>query len=108
MGTVRGTSNGNKVTRMEAEAAVDMAKRDLKRISGEALRKHRVSKISVAHRIGKLRVGDAIVAIAVSAPHRKDAFAACKYIIDELKKTTPIWKKESGPRGSRWVGGEVA
>lgn len=107
IGTVRNHSEGRKVSRMEVESAADLARRDLKRICEEARRKHRVSRISVAHRVGMLSVGDPIVVIAVSAPHREAAFSACKHIIDELKKTTPIWKKEFGPRGSRWVDSEV-
>ncbi len=108
MGTVRDRSDGRRVARMEVESAADLAERDLKRICEAARGKCRVSRISVAHRIGRLSVGDAIVVIAVSAPHREDAFSACRYIIDELKKTTPIWKKEFGPRGSKWVDAEVA
>jgi len=90
---------------MELEAAVNLARADLKRISMEAARRFAVSKISVAHRIGRLKVGDIIVVIAVSAPHRADAFKACHYVIDELKKTTPIWKKEFSGRTGEWVDG---
>jgi molybdopterin synthase catalytic subunit len=103
IGTVRDRSEGMRVIGMELESARDLAKSDMERISNLALRKFDVLKVAVSHRIGELNVGDIIVAIAVSAPHRKDAFAACKYIIDELKKTTPIWKKELGPRKQRWV-----
>jgi len=105
VGTVRNRSDGMKVTGMELEAAADMARADLGRIANEAGRRFQVSKVSIVHRIGKLKVGDIIVVIAVSAPHRAHAFNACKFIIDELKKTTPIWKKEfSGTKG-RWVEG---
>ena len=105
VGTVRNCSNGMKITGMELEAAVDLARADLRRIADEAGQRHKVSKVSIVHRIGKLKVGDVIVVIAVSAAHRGDAFKACKFIIDELKKTTPIWKKEfSGTRG-HWVKG---
>ncbi len=105
IGTVRNSSDGIKVTRMELEAAVDMARKDLKRIATEARRRFNVSGISVVHRIGKLKVGDIIVVVAVSAPHRAEAFRACKFVIDELKKTTPIWKKEFSGRKGRWVEG---
>lgn len=108
LGTVRSRSQGKKVLRIEVEAAADLAERDLERISHEALRRFKACRVSVAHRVGKLAVGDAIVVIAVSAPHRKEAFSACRYIIDELKKSTPIWKKEFGPRGCTWVDGEVS
>jgi molybdopterin synthase catalytic subunit len=103
IGTVRNRSKRMSVTSMELESERSMAKSDLERISHLAIRQFDVLKVTVSHRIGKLKVGEIIVAIAVSAPHRHDAFAACKYMIDELKKTTPIWKKELGPRRQRWV-----
>lgn len=107
VGTVRNQSDGMRVTQMLLEAAEDLASKDLTRICKEAKAKHNVLRIAVTHRVGKLSVGDVIVAIAVSAPHRKDAFAACQHVIDELKKTTPIWKKESGPGKQKWVKGEA-
>ncbi len=107
VGTVRDRAEGVKVSSMLLEAAADLAKKDLTRICSEAKSKFEVSRISIAHRVGKLKVGDVIIVLAVSAPHRKEAFGACKYIIDELKKTTPIWKKELGPGSARWVEGGV-
>lgn len=107
VGTVRGTTDSSKrVTMMELEAAKDLAQADLERIAGIVSRRFDVTNIVVWHRIGRLKVGDIIVVIAVGAPHRKDAFSACKFIIDELKKTTPIWKKEFGPGLERWVEAE--
>ncbi len=106
IGTVRDSSRGSRVIRMELEAATDLARADLRRIAAEAGKKFEVSKISVVHRIGELRVGDIIVAIAVSAPHRSEAFKACRFLIDELKKSTPIWKKEFSGKKGRWVGEE--
>ena len=106
MGTVRDSSHGKAVRKLQIEAAGDLAKTDLSRIANAAAEKFDVSGISIVHRIGKLKVGDVIVAIAVSAPHRKHAFSACRFLIDELKKTTPIWKKEFGSDSERWVGGE--
>lgn len=103
VGTVRNSSRSLKVTRMQIECASDLARKDLERIAGAAMRKFTVLRVAVLHRTGALKVGDTIVAIAVSAPHRKNAFNACSFIINELKKSTPIWKKESGPRGQRWV-----
>ena len=90
--------------RMEIESSEELAKADLERISAAALERYGVEGVSVAHRIGALKVGEIIVVIAVSAAHRAEAFEACKFIIDELKKTTPIWKKEFGSEESRWVG----
>jgi len=106
IGTVRDRSEGMRVTGMELESARDLARSDLERISNLALREFDILKVAISHRIGELKVGDIIVAIAVSAPHRQDAFAACQYIIDELKKTTPIWKKELGSLKRRWVEGK--
>jgi len=106
IGTVRDRSERMKVTSMGLEAAHELAKADLERISNLTLRKFDVLKVTISHRIGELRVGDIIVVIAVSAAHRKDAFAASQHIIDELKKTTPIWKKELGSKGRRWVEGK--
>ena len=91
------------MTRMTLEAAKGLAKADLARICDAASRKFEVNDIAVVHRVGSLRIGDIIVAIGVGAPHRKDAFKACSFIIDELKKTTPIWKKEISSKGEHWV-----
>jgi molybdopterin synthase catalytic subunit len=107
IGTVRDKSDGRRVSKMELEAADDMARDDLARICKEASKKDDVSKMAVVHRVGMLDVGDVIIVIAVSAPHRKEAFSACRHVIDELKKTTPIWKKELDGKSSRWVDGEV-
>jgi molybdopterin synthase catalytic subunit len=103
VGTVRNRSEAGKVSGMEVEAAKDLVLKDLRRISAEAGSRYGLTKVTVVHRVGKLGIGDVIVAIAVSAPHRDEAFTACRYIIDELKRTTPIWKKESLNGGSRWV-----
>jgi molybdopterin synthase catalytic subunit len=103
IGTVRETSEGMRVQRMELEAAKDLAVADLKRIGKLAMGKFDVASLAICHRIGKLRVGDVIVVIAVSSPHRSDAFSASEFVIDELKKTTPIWKKEFGKGKGRWV-----
>ena len=103
IGTVRETSEGMRVQRMELEAAKDLAVADLNRIGKLAMGKFDVASLAICHRIGKLRVGDVIVVIAVSSPHRNDAFSASEFVIDELKKTTPIWKKEFGKGKGRWV-----
>lgn len=105
MGTVRDRSDGKAVSKMHIEAAKDLARADLARIANIAAEKYEVSGLSVVHRTGQLKVGEVIVAIAVSAPHRKEAFSACRFVIDELKKTTPIWKKELGRDAERWVAG---
>jgi molybdopterin synthase catalytic subunit len=106
VGTVRDRSGRMKVERMILESAEELARRDLERIADKVGKRYKVSKIVVRHRVGELRVGDVIVAIAVSAPHRAEAFAACSAIIDGLKKSTPIWKKEIGSGRQRWVKSE--
>ena len=103
IGTVRNRSGRSKVTRMQIEAAEELARGDLERIAHQASKRFEVARVAIAHRTGLLKVGEIIVFIAVSAPHRADAFAACRYIIDELKKTTPIWKKERAGGKDRWV-----
>lgn len=105
VGTVRDSSDGKDVSGLELESGGDLASADLERIAKAALEYFRLCKISVQHRVGRLSIGDKIVVIAVSAPHRDDAFLACRFVIDELKKTTPIWKKEFGHDGGRWVEG---
>lgn len=103
VGTVRAESEGEPVESMEIEVYPEMAVKQLEAIRGEAISKFGVEDIRVIHRYGDLRVGDNIVLIAVSAGHRAEAFDACRYVIDELKKRVPIWKREHTPRGARWV-----
>lgn len=105
VGTVRDNSDGSPVSEIELESAQDMALQDLVRIGRAAISNFKLCKLVVRHRIGRLKVGDKIIIIAVSAPHRDEAFQGCRFVIDELKKTTPIWKKEIGPAGNRWAEG---
>ena len=88
---------------MEIEVYPEMAEKQLEAIRGEAIEKFGVEDILVVHRYGDLKVGDNIVLVAVSAGHRAEAFDACRYVIDELKKRVPIWKREHTPSGARWV-----
>jgi len=106
VGTVRARSGSRRVSSLLIEAAEDLAKPDIERIARTAKKRFRVRNIVVCHRIGKLDVGDVIVVVAVGAAHRKEAFAACRFVIDELKKSTPVWKKELGPGLERWVEGD--
>ena len=102
LGTVR--DDGIKV--MELEAFQEAALPELESIRGEAMSRYGLLSVEIVHRIGRLSVGDNIVAIVCSAGHRDEAFLGCRYIIEELKKRTPIWKKEIGKNGERWVGRE--
>ena len=106
VGTVRDTSAGRPVSRMGVEVYEGMARAQLEAIVGEAAAKFGVDRVEVVHRYGDLEVGDNIVFIGVSAGHRDEGFEACRYIIDELKKRVPIWKKEYTPDGAVWVEGE--
>ena len=103
IGVVRAESEGQRVDSMEIEVYPEMAEKQLETIRGEALRKFGVEEILIVHRFGNLMVGDNIVLIAVSAGHRDSAFDACRYVIDELKKRVPIWKREHTPTGVHWV-----
>ena len=106
VGTIRDVSEGKKVKRVEVEAYDEMAISDLRKIAEVAVKKNSARSAVIQHRTGKLEVGDVVVVIAVSAPHRNQAFDACREIIDHLKKTTPIWKQEFFEDSSRWVEGK--
>ena len=103
IGTTRNHSNGKTVLHLEYEAYQPMATKMLHRIADETKAKWNVKKISIVHRIGRLEIGEASVVIAVSTAHRAEAFEACRYAIDALKKTVPIWKKEFFEDGEIWV-----
>jgi molybdopterin synthase catalytic subunit len=103
LGTTRNHSKGKKVIRLEYEAYSPMALRMMSEIESEIRKRWNIQKISIVHRIGVVPVMEASVAIAVSAAHRKEAFEACRYAIDELKKRVPIWKKEIFEDGEVWV-----
>ncbi len=102
-GVVRDDSG---VERMELEVYEEVAVRELAAIRDEAMQKYPIESVDIVHRVGTLSVGETILLIVVGAGHRKEAFAACEYIIDRLKQTVPIWKKEFYRDGERWVPGE--
>lgn len=103
IGTVRDATKGKKVIRLEFEAYKNMAKKEMEKIAEQAFSKWPVQKILIHHRTGVLQVGEIPVIIAVAAAHRDAAFDACRYIIDTLKQTVPIWKKEIFEDGEVWV-----
>jgi molybdopterin synthase catalytic subunit len=103
IGTVRDATKGKKVIRLEFEAYKNMAKKEMEKIAEQAYSKWPVQKILIHHRTGVLQVGEIPVIIAVAAAHRDAAFDACRYIIDTLKQTVPIWKKEIFEDGEVWV-----
>jgi len=103
IGTVRNATKGKTVLRLEFEAYEPMAISEMEKIVKEAAEKWPVQKVLIHHRVGVLEVGEVPVIIAVSAAHRAAAFDACRYIIDTLKQTVPIWKKEIFEDGEVWV-----
>ncbi|QEC75304.1 molybdenum cofactor biosynthesis protein MoaE [Mucilaginibacter ginsenosidivorax] len=103
IGTVRNATKGKTVLKLDFEAYEPMAISEMHKIASQAFDKWPVQKILIHHRTGELQVGEVPVIIAVSAAHRDAAFDACRYIIDTLKQTVPIWKKEAFEDGDVWV-----
>lgn len=103
LGTVRNNTSNKKVVRLEYEAYDNMALKEMEKLAAKVADKWPVKGIAIYHRKGILDIGDVAVAIAVSTPHRKDAFEACQFAIDTLKQTVPIWKKEVFENGETWV-----
>ena len=103
IGTVRDTTQGKAVLRLEFEAYESMALREMRKIAEQALLRWPVQAVAMHHRVGSLQVGEVAVVIAVSAAHRAAAFEACRYAIDALKQWVPIWKKEVFADGEVWV-----
>ncbi len=104
LGTVRNHSRGKTdVTHLEYEAYDGVVESKLAEIVAEAMARWPVPRVAAVHRVGSLAVGESSVAVAVASPHRADAFEAGRYLIDELKKRVPIWKKEHWPGGAEWV-----
>jgi molybdopterin synthase catalytic subunit/molybdopterin converting factor small subunit len=103
-GTVRAESRGRRVVRLEYEAYTEMAEDVMARLAAELQERYEVHAIAIHHRVGVVEIGEASVVIAVSAPHRSDALAACRDAIDRLKETVPLWKKEVYEGGEEWIG----
>ena len=104
-GVVRDNARGKQVRYLEYDVYPEMAVQQIREIIAEAERRWNVDRVAVAHRIGRLEIGEASVIIVVATPHRAEAFEACRYIIDTLKTTVPIWKKEVAMNGEEWVEG---
>ena len=107
-GRVRNHSRGRDVLHLHYEAYPEMALREMEKIAEEARRRWNLEGIALAHRLGRLEIGESSVFIAVSSPHRNEAFEACRFVIDTLKRTVPIWKKEYFEGGEVWVEGPDA
>jgi molybdopterin synthase catalytic subunit len=104
-GVVRDNARGKQVRYLEYDVYQEMAELQIHSIIAEARQRWGVERVAVAHRFGRMEVGEASVIIAVASPHRAEAFEACRYIIDTLKTTVPIWKKEVSISGEEWVEG---
>jgi molybdopterin synthase catalytic subunit len=104
VGTTRRHSRGRTVIHLDYEAYEEMAEQVLAQIADDLKRRHDLCRVAIHHRIGRVGIGDASVVIAVSAPHRHAALAACKEAIDTLKESVPLWKKEVYEGGEEWIG----
>ena|SRR5688572_10900026 len=103
VGTVRDASRGRAIRHLEYEAYPGMAESEMEKIADAAAAQWPGARVAMAHRTGRLAIGDVAVVIAAAAPHRAEAFAACRYAIDTLKQQVPIWKKEVAVDGEYWV-----
>jgi len=106
-GFVRCESHGRATSYLEYEAYEPMAVGKMKEIVAQIREKFRIDRVAMVHRLGRLEIGETSVFIAVSAPHRGAAFDACRFAIDTLKRTVPIWKKEYFADGAVWADGEL-
>ena len=104
IGATRAQSRGRDVLYLEYEAYEGMAEQVMADLAATLADRHELSKISIHHRVGRVDIGDTSVVIAVSAPHRAAALAACREAIDELKVSVPLWKKETYVGGEEWIG----
>ena len=104
VGTVRGACDVGPVERLEYSAYDPMAEKVMREIATEAIDKWGLAGVAIEHGVGERRVGEITFVVACAAAHRDEAFDACRYVVDEVKRRAPIWKKEIGPWGQRWVG----
>ena len=107
-GTVRDNSRGQSVTHLDYEAYAEMAVPQMRKIGDEIKQRWPGARVAMAHRTGRLEIGEASVVVSVSCPHRAEAIAACKWGIDRLKESVPIWKKEHATDGTYWIEGDEA
>ena len=107
-GYVRQFTKGRETLHLFYEAYIPMAIKEMEKLVAEAHKQFEIASIGIVHRLGKLEIGETSVVISVAAPHRKAAFSACEWLIRELKRTVPIWKKEVYANGEEWIEGEGA
>src|SRR5213080_455692 len=106
-GFVRNQSHNRPTLYLDYEAYESMALAKMREIAAQLREKYRIHRVAIVHRLGRLQIGETSVFIAVSAPHRAAAFDACRFAIDTLKRTVPIWKKEYFEDGAVWADGEM-
>jgi len=104
IGTTRNNNEGRRVIALDYDGYAEMAEKELARIGDDAKTKWPICRMAIVHRLGPVQITEASVIIAVSAGHRDAAFAACRFAIEEIKKTVPIWKKEVYEGGEVWIG----
>ena len=103
VGTVRNHAHSKAVKKLAFEAYEPMALKEMEKLAAQATANWTLSKVLIHHVVGEKAIGEPVVVIGVASPHRQAAFEACRFLIDELKKTVPIWKKEFYEDGSMWV-----
>jgi molybdopterin synthase catalytic subunit len=108
LGLVRNHNLGRSVRYLEYEAYEPLALKAFERIAGEAAERWPGARLALHHRIGRLQIGEASIAIAARSPHRGDAYAACRYAIERVKQIAPIWKREFFDGGDVWIEGATA
>ena len=106
LGVVRDNSHGRRVLYLEYDAYPEMAEKKLREVAEEAQSRWPITDVAIAHRTGRLEIGETSLLVAVSSPHRHDAFAACHHIVNRIKEIVPIWKKEVWEGGEAWIEGE--
>ena len=103
VGRVRDHARGHEIERLEYEAYPAMAEKEMEKIADEAAERWPGTRVAIAHRVGRLSIGDAAVVVVAASAHRGEAFEACRFAIDTLKITVPIWKREVATDGAYWV-----
>jgi len=106
LGVVRDNSRGRRVLYLEYDAYPEMATRVMREIAEEAMARWPITDVAMQHRTGRLEIGETSLLIAVSSPHRRDAFEACHHLVDRFKEVVPVWKKEVWEGGEVWIEGE--
>jgi molybdopterin synthase catalytic subunit len=107
-GFVRRWTRGRETLYLEYEAYEPMALKEMEKLGAAAREKFDIAHVGIVHRLGRLEIGETSVVISVAAPHRRAAFEACEWLIKELKRTVPIWKKEIYADGEKWIAGDAA